>query len=420
MKQYIHPSLCEILFPWTSAERVIKQRIALILMGMVLSPGTLQAQNTTSAPTSMYGLGEMNMNNGGKYNGLGNAGLALNRKGFLNSLNPACLTRTDSTTFLFDIGATASYSQYSMLGEKKSTGNGNLSRIALGFRLFPHWYTAVGMAPYSSMGYLIKSSQEIEGSPGNYISSLFEGNGGLCRFYLTNSFLIGQKLSIGANIGLVSGTVEQTESQEYATLSTESGKKAFYADLGMHYQLNRKWAIAATYAFPSHVNQDNTLTYDNSSTDTGLEQNYRTYEQYLPQSIGGGVSYETHRWVLTGDYNWRQWSRNQSSNVSVKYIDQHQLNLGAIYVTRPEIIRPSMEIMAGAGFSNSYIELSKGKMYNLDLNAGIAIPIRESILSIGINWRKQLNTRSNLMQESRFTLNFNLTFGERILRLKIQ
>ena len=37
----------------------------------------------------------------------------------------------------------------------------------------------------------------------------------------------------------------------------------------------------------------------------------------------------TERWVLTADYNYLDWSRNSSSYTSMKYENQHKVNLGA-------------------------------------------------------------------------------------------
>ena len=143
-----------------------------------------------------------------------------------------------------------------------------------------------------------------------------------------------------------------------------------------------------------------------------------TDRQYIPQRIGGGVTYETKRWVVSGDYSWMQWSRNPSSITSVKYIDQHRGNVGVVYVTSPR--KPhSTELMLGVGYSNSYILLKQGKMYNFDVSAGAAFPVRETVVSLGVTWRRQMNTRSNLMQESRLSLNLNVTFGEKLSRGKL-
>ena len=47
-----------------------------------------------------------------------------------------------------------------------------------------------------------------------------------------------------------------------------------------------------------------------------------------------------------------------------------------------------------------YERLKGGKMQYLEASVGASFPIRYSYLSLGATWRKQLNTRSNLMQES--------------------
>lgn len=59
-------------------------------------------------------------------------------------------------------------------------------------------------------------------------------------------------------------------------------------------------------------------------------------------------------------------------------------------------------------------------MYYLETNIGVSFPIRYSYLSLGATWRKQINSRSNLMQENRFSLNLNLTFGEKISKFKLK
>ena len=83
---------------------------------------------------------------------------------------------------------------------------------------------------------MIQTEEEIEGMPGSYLYSLFEGSGGLYRFYLTNAFLLGKGLSVGLNVGMVRGKITQSETQEGAVVEYESSKRAFYADLGLHYE----------------------------------------------------------------------------------------------------------------------------------------------------------------------------------------
>lgn len=398
-------------------------RIPLMLCSFCAASLSVVAQNNTNLPTSMYGVGELSTSDGGRYAGMGNIGIALNRAGFQNTLNPAAITRMDSTCFIFDVGASVSYARYSFQNDHSSSFMGNPNRFSIGCRILPRWYAMIGAAPYSSVGYIIQTEEEVEGMPGNYTYSLFEGSGGLYRCYLTNAFALTKRLSVGVNLGIILGTATQSETQESAIVEYESSKRAFYADFGVHYEFNttgsQKWAAGLVFAPSLQVNHENNLTYSNSSTSEGVDKSYHSRTQYLPMHIGTGISMATERWVATADYNYLDWSRNTSSYTSMKYENQHKLNIGGTYITNPRLPR-STELMGGIGLSNSYINLRGGKMQYLEVSAGASFPIRYSYLSLGATWRKQINSRSSLMQESRFSVNLNITFGERISRSKLK
>ena len=398
-------------------------RIPLMLCSFCAASLSVVAQNNTNLPTSMYGVGELSTSDGGRYAGMGNIGIALNRTGFQNTLNPAAITRMDSTCFIFDVGASVSSARYSFQNDHSSSFMGNPNRFSIGCRILPRWYAMIGAAPYSSVGYMIQTEEEVEGMPGSYTYSLFEGSGGLYRCYLTNAFALTKRLSVGVNLGIILGTVTQSETQESAIVEYESSKRAFYADFGIHYEFNttgsQKWAAGLVFAPSLQVNHENNLTYSNSSTSEGVNKSYHSRTQYLPMHIGTGISMTTERWVATADYNYLDWSRNTSSYTSIKYENQHKLNIGGTYITNPRLPR-STELMGGIGLSNSYINLRGGKMQYLEVSAGASFPIRYSYLSLGATWRKQINSRSSLMQESRFSVNLNITFGERISRSKLR
>ena len=93
-----------------------------LLCGLCMAGPHTVAQKTTNSPMSMSGVGELCSADGGRYAGLGNVGLAVNRVGFQNTLNPAAITRMDSTCFVFDVGASASFSRYSFCGALQQRG----------------------------------------------------------------------------------------------------------------------------------------------------------------------------------------------------------------------------------------------------------------------------------------------------------
>lgn len=144
-------------------------RIPLMLCSLCATSLSIVAQNTTNLPTSMYGIGELSTSDGGRYAGMGNIGIALNKPGFQNTLNPAAITRMDSTCFIFDVGASASYARYSFQNDHSSSFMGNPNRFSIGFRVLPRWYAMVGASPYSSVGYVIQTEEEVEGARKLYL-----------------------------------------------------------------------------------------------------------------------------------------------------------------------------------------------------------------------------------------------------------
>lgn len=384
---------------------------------------TCTAQNTTNLPTSMYGIGELSTNDGGLYAGMGQTGIALNRNGLLNTLNPAAITHMDTACFCFEIGFTAYHARHHFLSETSTNATGNPNRFTLGFRIMPKWYINIGMTPYSSVGYLIASEETIEGTTDDILYSFFEGSGGLYKAFLTNAIKLTPRLSIGTSIGLITGKTIQNETQEGATAEHTSKKRALYTDFGLHYQWSgtnaRTWNIGLTFSPSTAIYQSNELTYTNSSTNEEVSEDEHQHPQYLPMRIGAGIAAEYGQWLFCTDYSYTDWSRSQPDNSYFKYENQHKLGIGTIFITQPRKMR-SIELMAGASVGKSYISLKDGKMHYVEVNAGINLPVRSSAISLGLSWRRQLNSRPELMQENRLSLNLNLTFGERLWKSKIR
>ena len=238
-----------------------------------------------------------------------------------------------------------------------------------------------------------------------------------------NAVRLTRELSAGIQLGMVLGTVTQSETQESATVEYESKKRAFHAELGLHYDFpsrqGTRWSIGAIFAPSLPLAHDNTLTYDNSSTSEELEKSYHEQQQYLPLHLGLGVALGTGHWLLAAEYNYTDWSRNTSSHTGIGYENQHRMNLGGCYTLYPRRPR-SIELMTGIGYGNSYIHMRGRKMNYLEASAGISIPIRYSYLSVGVSWRQQMNRDSRVMQECLWSLDLNLTFGERISKSKIK
>lgn len=400
------------------------KKIQLCLLALYAPVHLLMAQNTTNSPTSMFGLGELSTGEGGQFAGLGGAGIALRSYNFLNSANPASLTELSEQRFQIDAGIMGAYQSYSQREASNRSITGNLNNLSIGCRIMPRWYGAIFMAPVSSVGYAITLSEEVAGSNGSTVSSLFQGEGGLSKMGISTAYLFGKGLSIGTNLSYVTGTITQTETQGSASKETSSYKHTFYADLGVQY----KWAIdrdrsfvaGAVYGYSQDFKQENSLYVSSSSGGDDIEKDLRRYRQCLPQFFGLGVSYNSLRWMATIDYKYVDWSRMQSSQSNISFENQHRLSLGGRY-TLGSVYHNPVSVLLGTGISNSYIVIQKKKATGYYMSTGLNLGLRNNnVLSIGLKYKGQIKVPAGMQRENSLSLFLNITFSERTYRAKIQ
>lgn len=384
----------------------------------------LLAQNTTNSPTSMFGLGELSTGEGGQYAGLGGAGIALRGNNFVNIANPASLTELAEQRFQIDAGIMGAYQSYSQRGATNHSITGNLNNLSIGCRILPRWYGAIFMVPVSSVGYAITLDEEIAGTYGSTISSLFQGEGGLSKMGISTAYLFGKHLSIGANLSYVTGTITQTETQGSATEETSSYKHTFYADLGIQYKWSvdreRFFVAGAVYGYSQDFQQENNLNVSSSAGSEEIDKSLKRYRQCLPQYFGIGVSYNSPRWMATLDYKYIDWSRMQSSQSNISFENQHRLSLGGRY-TLGNVYRNPVSLLVGAGINNSYIVIQQKKATEYSLSTGLNFGLRNNnVLSFGLKYKGQMKVPNGMQRENSLSLFLNITFSERTYRAKLQ
>lgn len=293
------------------------KRNLILLLTLCHSTLLIYSQNTTNSPTSMFGLGELSIGEGGQYSGLGGAGIALQSYNFLNTANPASLTAIEGQRFLIDAGVMGAYKVYTQTGTSNHSLVGNLNNLSIGCRITPRWYGAVFMAPVSSVGYAITLDQDITGTGSSTVSSLFEGEGGLSKMGISTAYRLFKGFSVGANLSYVTGTIKQTETQGSISVEESSYKHAFYADFGLQYKFplsrNKYLVAGAVYGYSQDLAQDNTLSVSSTSGNESIDESQSHVRQCLPQFVGAGLAYNSPRWTLTAEYKYTDWSRMKSS-----------------------------------------------------------------------------------------------------------
>lgn len=382
----------------------------------VLSFTKLNAQSTYS-PYSVLGLGELESREYAKTAGMGGIGIGMRDYDFLNTLNPAALTALDSLRFIFDFSASAKGSSFSSRSNKDNTFNANFRKLAFGFQAMPSWYMALGLKPFSDVGYQIYSSEPIEGTTRTKDVYL-EGSGGLYQIYFSNAFKLNKNLSLGVNAMYIAGNIEQTENQTDYLFTDKSSASQFYGTLGLQYH-SAKWTAGVTYGYEQKLSMENKiLVYDSDNT-LVEEIKKRSSSMFIPQTIGAGFSYTNEKIVIGADYQYQAWNGLNSGMDNVKITDSHQLKLGMGYTPDYNYyrIKTGGQYQIGTTFSKSYIQIKDKDAVNFSVTMGYSFPLRrESYLNFGLEYGNTLSAPSGYIRESYFMLSFNYTFLESLFK----
>ena len=308
--------------------KVIKHLTLFLLLTV-----TVNAQNImTSSP--LLDVRDRRDRNGIVWFQFGDGGVSTGMRStwLLNTENPAGLTGLDTLRLFAETSAFMKSESYQSKNGNSNAFTGNMSAFTLAGRIMPHWYMAAGLTPYSSVGYYFQSTEPLEGSPGSYYTSTFEGYGGLSKVYLTNAFMLGKNLSAGVNVSYIFGNTKLTESQSSISVENRMYTHAFYADFGLQYhrQIGKETALqSAVYGYKQRLSIENSIAIVYSSNET--EESKRNTTQYLPQfaGIGGSLTYKKCTYAL--DYDFHQYSSLSSGDSRVKFRDSHKLRLGFDY-----------------------------------------------------------------------------------------
>jgi hypothetical protein len=369
----------------------------------------------------MYGLGQYETNENGRSSALGGSGIGMNSPTYINLLNPASYNSLTPGTFYFDFGLTARMYTYSGSTGTEHTTEGNVNRLAMGFKPMKKWGLAFGFVPYTTTGYYIYDPQDIEGTTAEE-DVWFEGSGGLSKVFFGNSFEILPSLSLGINTSFIFGAIYQDEIQTSLTISQKSYAQTLYADFGLQYQfqLTEKMplSIGLTYGNGKELNMENEVDVKQSDESIILEDDLTDSDIYLPKQIGIGF------WGMVGekfsyglDWNYMDWSENTSGSSSVSFTQQNKISTGIEFIPQPRTatsVLQAISYRAGFSIANDYMVISNNNSYTYDATVGLGFPLRNgSSLDLSIAYEDQINAGSIPIKSSAIKFNISMSFSEK-------
>ena len=360
-----------------------------IFCPLFLAPYFSKAQNFTSSPYSMYGVGELRTQTNAASTAMGNTGIGLSTNKFINLLNPASTSGLDSSNFVFNIGGESKYSRFKTSLKTANAKNANLSYLAMGLRVNNWLSMGLGVNPFSTAGYDINTRATIDGSTYTYPLEII-GSGNISRAYFSFAVVPVKNLSIGVRNSYLFGSLVQTQYHNLAAISSVSVSseitdyfRNFYWEFGVQYNFDLKqgkqFSVGAIFTPGQHfVTQHEIQTYSTS----GLIYDAETENKHdfsIPQEYGLGLVYSSPKMMYLLDAGIQMWSKND-------YDDEDFQSVQSVQLEDSPYVRAGVEYTPSKHFLDKYykkISYRLGYQYSKSYLSLRSYQSRENVVSLG-------------------------------------
>ena len=399
----------------------------IFVSAMISFPYILNAQYSAGPLYSFYGIGDIKISGPIRTSAMGGSSIALASENYINNLNPASLNGYDSTTFLLSAGLNGYLSSLQSRNTSETTHDLNFNHFALGFPITKWWGSAIGLVPFSSVGYDVSITLPVEGTITN-IEKQFTGSGGVSRFYMINSFRLFKQLSLGINVSYLMGKVTQTELNKldifgYSDISVIQSRfyKNFYYELGLQFHQefgNDRLSLGLTCSPVQKLKSRYDAQVIIEGIDTITTEPDNKHDFIMPLSVGAGIAYNINSSLeFVFDFGFQNWSDIDFSATGARFVDSYHYNFGVEYLPVQKLTRNffrSVRYRMGGYYENTYLEMRGNNIQDRGITLGAGIPIgrqKSSIdIALGIGQLGSLN--NGLMQKTYGSIKIGFNFHD--------
>lgn len=421
-------------------------------MATLLSSFTSLAQPGNDSPYSGFKLGNSIDQGTIRSSALGGLNVALDdqESRTLNYMNPASYAYMDSQKVVFDVGATWTLAKLSDASGSENVNKANLGYLSFGFPVTKWWKAAFGLRPMTAINYRTSSSREFIGIENDTVSvnNVFEGKGGVNRFFIGSAFKIYKGFSAGFNFNYLFGGIKRIKRLEFNQagyfntkneVNTQIG--SVYMDFGLQYALRIKesklvigvtgtptWNLSATEG-QSAITYTLLTNGGDNPRDSVLSETSANGSLRLPLLLGAGVTYVAKdKWLVGIQFNQESWTQYQGFDgvADTNLTDSWRLSAGIEF--RPGNTQRGFwnyfkKINYRVGGFYSYSPLvSKGtQVPEYGITVGMGYPIRHrstsgplvtSMINIAAEFGQRGNSRAGQLTEEYVNLKLGFAIND--------
>lgn len=371
---------------------------------------TLSAQNITRSPYSQYGPGMLQAGTFAQHAASGNAVQTLFDSADYSINNPASLSHVKFT--IYNAGLRGQTSTFASGNKQQQALNASVAYLSLAFPIKKELglVSSFGFQPYSAVGYRSVSTST---SPTGYpYQNIFEGSGGLNKFYVAGAINLAKNLHFGASASYLFGNSSKWTKVVFNPLDSlfdfredvSQSVSGFGGDFGLQYfkilrdpqQRGYPFYAGAGLTYTTSVNVNTTSDIYARSVYTVNGYDYRRDtalytidhkgNMFIPEKLSFGLSYGRKAfWSLRADASYQRWSAYRENGVkSAALTDELVLSLGGSYLPDPitEDLKPylkKIEYRAGLRYANTNLKFGSKQISDYSASVGFGLPIGKTM-----------------------------------------
>lgn len=401
---------------------------------------TAMGQTASSSPYSFYGIGDLVFKGTVETRSMGGINM-LKDSIHINVQNAAGLSDLMYTTY--SIGGNLNKTSLKTDSDDESAQRISLDYLLIGVPISKRIVTAIGLMPFTSVGYQIRNISDDESIP----SYRYYGNGGINRVYAGVGYKINKSFSVGAdfnyNFGEIStSNISILSNIQYGTreknISNISGANV---NLSLLYnqKLTQKLTLFSSLIYSPEgeltlQNQRNIATVQFSETfgETVIESEDIPVDDtkiMIPSkfTLGLGIG-QLQKWSVGAELSIIQAKKfsNRFTDIrQVSFENSTKLNIGGYYLPNFKSFTSyfsRVNYRAGFFYQNTGMVINNESITNFGITFGLGLPLSGSFsnMNIGYEYGKRGTTNAGLIQENYSNITISLSLNDKwFLKRKI-
>lgn len=401
----------------------------LLIVGLLLFPVLLVAQEGTTSPYSFFGIGSLKFKGTVENRSMG--GLSVYSDSIhINVQNPAGISRLRLVNY--SIAGSHKFNTLSTETESERATTTTLDYMAMGIPM-GKFGASFGLLPFTSSGYKLESVSENS-------TTQYSGEGGLNKIFVALAYQINKNFSVGVETNYDFGSIENTAESfqdeiQYGTREiNRSDILGFSFVLGAQYvgNLNNGLEVlgSATYTPETDFESENSRTIatifevtDNNFTvvdERDILVNNTDFTFPSQWTLGAGIG-RSKKWFLGAEVTSQKTSNFTNRTFELENVifeDATKIRFGGFFIPDYNSFTKYWKRIVYRGgfrFEETGLNINGESINEFGISFGLGIPLRRSFSNINLGFELgQRGTKNQgLVQENFFNFFVSLSLNDK-------